>query len=114
MESSETGAAESAAQQTAGQEGKDVPKREPSPDAGKYVVLAQDVNAEGGDDSGIYEVGTYPAESQIAAKKAAIAAHEELKTKISGPGIKLAAVPKASWKLQLVKAETPPPVLRGL
>jgi hypothetical protein len=100
----------------AGQGGVDVPaeggrKRGPHPDAGKYVVLAADP-AESGL---IYrEAGKFEATSAREAKAKALEQRPKLREAVQGDGVHLAAVPAMSWKPTLVKAEQPPPIVKGL
>jgi hypothetical protein len=116
---------------TAGQPGVDIPeegggrKRGPHPLAGKYVVLAAppvtEEPQEGDSERREPRAGAFTqvsgpidADGQSEAKRAAIEANEKLQEAVQGDGVFLAAVPAASWQPTLVRAEQPPPIIKGL
>lgn len=91
-------------------------KRGPHPDAGKYVVLMSQVPQTEGE-AASYVVAT--AEPIFAgdardAKKKAIESNERLRELVAGDGVLLVAIPAMSFKPAIVKAEQPPPIMRGL
>lgn len=117
--------------QHGGQPGVDVPeegggrKRGPHPLAGKYVVIAAPPVAaepQEGDEEprepkpGAFQQvsGPIDADGQSEAKRTAIESSEQLQKAVQGDGVFLAAIPAASWQPTLVRAEQPPPIIKGL
>ena len=104
-----------------GQPGVDTPKepkrkRGPHPDAGKYVVLmAAKPETEG--EQPQFQLALpepFPAEGAKEAKRHAIESNQRVAELVNGDGVLLVAVPAMSWSPTLVRAEQPPPIVKGL